>query len=109
MKEKLGVSVDAGTVEKLRKLAGGERKVGELISELTSFLWRERSVLARSSLVDCRLWDQHGADELKKVSSRLEVIEDMLREKGITNAANMDERMGEIMPVKAGKQENGHK
>lgn len=41
-KERFGVAVEAGTVEKLRELAGGERKIGEYLTAVVDLFWKQR-------------------------------------------------------------------
>ena len=45
MKERFGVAVEEGTVEKLRTLAGGERKVGAYLSDVVAWLWGYKEAL----------------------------------------------------------------
>lgn len=44
-KERFGVAVEPGTLEKLRVLAGGERKIGEYLTDVIDFLWSQRDVM----------------------------------------------------------------
>lgn len=41
-KERFGVAVEAGTLDKLRALAGGERKIGEYLSRLIDATWEQK-------------------------------------------------------------------
>jgi len=43
--ERLTASLEDGTLEKLRTLAGGERKVGAYLSQLVAWLWEYREAL----------------------------------------------------------------
>lgn len=56
---RLTVSVEDETVGRLRVLAGGERKVGGLIDEVTTWLWAQRTALDAHSLSEYSL----GTDE----------------------------------------------
>lgn len=46
MSERLTVSLEDGIPEKLRELAGGQRKVGAYLSDVVSWLWRHKEILA---------------------------------------------------------------
>ena len=45
MSERLTASLEDGTLEKLRTLAGGERKVGAYLSDVVAWLWEYREAL----------------------------------------------------------------
>ena len=45
MAERLTASLEDGTLEKLRTLAGGERKVGAYLSDVVAWLWQYREAL----------------------------------------------------------------
>ena len=45
MAERLTVSLEDGIPDKLRTLAGGERKVGAYLSDVVAWLWEQREVL----------------------------------------------------------------
>lgn len=45
MSERLTASLEDGTLEKLRTLAGGERKVGAYLSSVVSWLWANKDKL----------------------------------------------------------------
>jgi len=78
MKERLYLSVEPGTVERLRELAGGERKVGELVSTFADWLWQQRDVLERTSLEKCELLEPDANKRLNEVQRRLAGIEEVL-------------------------------
>ena len=42
-KERFGVAVEAGTLEKLRSLAGGQRKIGEYLTDVIDLLWSQHN------------------------------------------------------------------
>ena len=45
MSERLTASLEDGTLERLRTLAGGERKVGAYLSDVVAWLWDYREAL----------------------------------------------------------------
>ena len=45
MAERLTVSLEDGTLEKLRQMAGGQRKVGAFLSDAVALLWDSREAL----------------------------------------------------------------
>ena len=45
MPERMTVSLEDGTAERLRTLAGGERKVGAYLSDVVAWLWQYREAL----------------------------------------------------------------
>lgn len=51
MAERLTVSLEDGSIERLRLLAGGERKVGAYLSGVVSWLWEYREALQAAPLV----------------------------------------------------------
>ena len=55
MAERLTASLEDGTLEKLRELAGGERKVGAYLSQLVALLWPHREELKDFQLRDLAL------------------------------------------------------
>jgi hypothetical protein len=63
-KERFGVAVEPGILEKLREMAGGERKIGEFLSYLVDREW-----VRRSALVD----DAPGEEMETKVIARAEL------------------------------------
>jgi len=48
-RQRLTLSVEDGTVERLRELAGGERKVGEYVSDVAARLHDSPELLQRAS------------------------------------------------------------
>lgn len=52
MKEHLSASVEAGTIEKLQALAGGQRKVGEFLTKIIDLMWKHRDLLKTNKLQD---------------------------------------------------------
>lgn len=50
MSERLTASLEDGTLEKLRTLAGGERKVGAYLSDVVAWLWYHREQLQTQPL-----------------------------------------------------------
>ena len=52
---RLTVSVEDETVERLRELAGGERKVGEYLNSVVTWLWTLRDESGQTPLRDYEL------------------------------------------------------
>ena len=52
MSERLTVSLEDGIPDKLRTLAGGQRKVGAYLSDVISWLWYHREQLQTAPLSD---------------------------------------------------------
>ena len=52
MSERLTASLEDGTLDKLRTLAGGERKVGAYLSDVAQWLWYHREQLETRPLSD---------------------------------------------------------
>ena len=52
MAERLTVSLEDGTTENLRTMAGGERKVGVYLSNVVAWLWSYRDTLSGAPLTD---------------------------------------------------------
>lgn len=52
MAERLTASLEDGTLERLRTLAGGERKVGAYLSAVTDWLWQYRDNIGEKALTD---------------------------------------------------------
>jgi len=75
MKERFGVAVEEGTVEKLRTLAGGERKVGAYLSDIVSWLWQYKEALGTRPLSD---YAPVQREWLKSYSTDPEAIDEAL-------------------------------
>lgn len=63
MPERLTTQLEDGTIEKLRELAGGERKVGAFLTEVITWLYMYRDRLASAPLPDFVLRSRHETDE----------------------------------------------
>ena len=65
MSERLTASLEDGTLEKLRELAGGERKVGVYLSQLVAWLlWPHKEELDAAGPVGCVILRK---DKLKNI------------------------------------------
>ena len=75
MKEHLSASVNDGTIDKLRELAGG-RRFGELLSDMVDLLWAHRHIIAGARLRDLVIStpsEQADRDRtLEEMSQRIE-------------------------------------
>ena len=69
---RLTVSVEDETVERLRELAGGERKVGSYLDEVTTWLWTLRDESGQTPLRDYELRSVSDVnDELSTLRSQV--------------------------------------
>lgn len=50
--ERLTTGLDDGSIEKLRELAGGERRVGRFLSQVVTWLWHQKEQLEKTPLSD---------------------------------------------------------
>lgn len=53
MSERLTVALEDGTLDKLRTLAGGERKVGAYLSQLVAWLWEHKEDIDAVGVAGC--------------------------------------------------------
>jgi formate dehydrogenase maturation protein FdhE len=90
MAERLTVSLEDGSVERLRALAGGERKVGAYLSQVTAWLWANRDELQDTPLEDIRFIADADYNELK---NRVETV----IERDDAALKQMQERMNELV------------
>lgn len=76
VKEHLSASVNDGTIDKLRELAGGRRKVGEFLGDVVDLLWRHRHIIVGARLRDLVIStpaEQADRDRaIEEMSQRLE-------------------------------------
>lgn len=87
MSERLTVSLEDGTLEQLRTLAGGQRKVGAYLSQLVAWLWDSKEDLDAVGLSGCvilrrdKVGDLLGADaktlaqQIEETQARLQALE----------------------------------
>ena len=83
MSERLTVSLEDGSVERLRQLAGGQRKVGTFLSGAIQFLFAHAQLIKshdwRDLVITQALFEDALYQELvrmqKELSARLEAIE----------------------------------
>lgn len=83
MSERLTVSLEDGSVERLRQLAGGQRKVGTFLSGAIQFLFGHAELIKthdwRDLVITQALFEDALYQELvrmqKELSARLEAIE----------------------------------
>ena len=69
---RLTVSVEDETVERLRELAGGERKVGEYLNSVVTWLWTLRDESGQTPLRDYELRSVSDVnDELSTLRSQV--------------------------------------
>lgn len=111
MPDRLTTQLDDGNLERLRILAGGERKVGAYLSEVTAWLWAHKEVLEAAPLFDYTLILPADADVLleeananlgkdaaaiQSLQQRIENVEDNLEKalKRIDEVA--DRRLSEL-------------
>lgn len=86
---RLTVSVEDETVERLRELAGGERKVGAYLDEVTSWLWTLRDESGQTRLRDYELRSVSDVDdELATLRSQVAA-----QEATVTQVAQMVEKL----------------
>lgn len=74
-KERFGVAVEPGILEKLREMAGGERKIGEFLTILVEREWDRRDAIAKGVKAD----DQKSNDHAE-LEERIRNLEGELRE-----------------------------
>ena len=82
---RLTTSVTDETVERLRELAGGERKVGSYLDEVVTWLWTQRRVLEEYGLSrfnlgtidDLAEYDRQYAADLERADKLEAEIEEM--------------------------------
>lgn len=91
--ERITLALSPGTVERLRSLAGGQRKVGAFLSDVVTWLWSYRDALSGAPLQDfapvLREWiprivvspeEQNAAkDNVDQLRSQLDELEERLR------------------------------
>ena len=79
MAERLTASLEDGTLEKLRTLAGGERKVGAYLSQVvTHLLWPHRDTIDDVGLPESTILPRSVAQ--KMLGADPQTIKDMLSE-----------------------------
>ena len=73
--ERLTTQLDAGTLEQLRTLAGGPRKIGAFLSTLTQWLWSQRAALEAAPLTDYHLCARLNELTINEVFTRIDALE----------------------------------
>ena len=78
---RLTVSVEDETVERLRELAGGERKVGEYLNSVVTWLWTLRDESGQTPLRDYSLRSVSDVNsQLDTLRARVDATEDAMRQ-----------------------------
>lgn len=118
MSERLTAALEDGTLDKLRTLAGGERKVGAYLSQIVAWLWPYREDLDAVGLSGCVLQraETEGAmlatlektraalDATRAIDARLDALEASFRELGAKARANED-MLQQLLPT---QEDGGH-
>ena len=70
MSERLTASLEDGTLEKLRELAGGERKVGAYLSQLVAWLlWPHREDLGAVGPLGCVIMRKDKLEDMPRTET----------------------------------------
>lgn len=75
MSERLTVQLEDGTVEKLRELAGGPRRVGNYLSRVTDWLWSQREVMGNTPVEEFTLTP---AGQLEDVAAHVATLDERM-------------------------------
>lgn len=75
MPERLTVQLGDGSVEKLRELAGGERKVGAFLTDVVSWLHLYKDVLQTRPIAEFLLWHKNFGDDVSLNGLRVYIQE----------------------------------
>ncbi len=67
MPDRLTTQLDDGSLEHLRELAGGERKVGAFLSGVVAWLWQNKAQLETAPLADYTLTAQTFAGRIREM------------------------------------------
>lgn len=78
MSERLTASLEDGTLEKLRELAGGERKVGAYLSDVVRFLAAYEELVSTEKFQDLCILPRIDSDKLPDIA--LQEITDTFNE-----------------------------
>lgn len=70
MSERLTVSLEDGSIERLRTLAGGERKVGQFLSGIVRFLVTYEELVSTENFQDLCIMRRVSTDELPQQALR---------------------------------------
>lgn len=77
-KKRYHIALEESSAEKLRELSGGERRVGQFISETADWLYTQRDVLEGKPLQELEIVDPAMKEGYKAMQKRLSDVEEML-------------------------------
>lgn len=67
MSERLTTQLEDGSIDKLREMAGGERKVGAFLSDVVAWLWEHKETLETTPLHKLGLFELHFAGRIREM------------------------------------------